>query len=140
MTSAASSDGVIEGDVHRFGMSRLSRCVLGIGAAVAAAMRLCLDVAAAEAGDLGPFEGFSFAVVLPVLLLGLTLSIRGDRSREGVLMRIGTACQLILIIAVPSLGLLLLLGLPVVFLLVELFETRVPARLRNLVSGFLVTC
>jgi hypothetical protein len=59
---------------------------------------------------------------------------------EGVLVRIGTACQLILILAVPPFPLHLLLGLPVVFLLVDLFETRLPRRLREPVAARLAAC
>jgi hypothetical protein len=141
MSGAVISDGVIgEPAAGRFDMTPLSRYVLGIGAVAAASTRIYRAVAAAWAGDLGLFEAFSFSVVFPLLLLTLILSAKAGRSHEGVLMRVGTACQLILIVAVPSLGLVLVLGLPVAFLLVELFETRAPARLRNLVSGLLVLC
>ena len=55
----------------------------------------------------------------------------GAESREGILMRAGTMIQLCLIVLLPSAALYLALGLPVVFLVVELFETRVPHVIRE---------
>lgn len=46
-------------------------------------------------------------------------------------MRAGTMIQLCLIVLLPSAALYLALGLPVVFLVVELFETRVPHVIRE---------
>jgi ABC-type multidrug transport system fused ATPase/permease subunit len=129
-----------EQDAGRFDMTRLASCALVISAAAATAARTVAAVGAARSGDLGPSEGFSFTVIFPLVLLTLIFWLGPDRTREGVLMRIGTACQLILMIAAPSLALHLLLGLPVVFLLVEWFETRSPALFRAQISGLLVTC
>jgi hypothetical protein len=81
---------------------------------------------------------FPLAVILPfALILGLA-QLPPTESREGALMRLGTMIQLVAIIALPSLALYLALGLPVVFLVVELYETRVPARLRDGVFRFFV--
>jgi hypothetical protein len=55
-------------------------------------------------------------------------------------MRLGTIFQLVLVIAVPRFSLQLLLGLPVVFLLVELFETRLAPGLRDAIATLLVEC
>lgn len=55
-------------------------------------------------------------------------------------MRLGTAWQFILIVAVPPYALHLLLGLPLIFLLVELFETRLPRRVREPVTAWFVEC
>ena len=46
-------------------------------------------------------------------------------------MQLGAMIQLALIIAIPPAALYLALGFPVVFLVVELFETRLPAGLRD---------
>lgn len=70
-------------------------------------------------------------VLLPGLLIGALLMMPPTRTREGLLMRLGTAIQLLLIIAIPPLALHLALGLPVVFLVVEVFETRLPATIRD---------
>jgi len=61
----------------------------------------------------------------------LLLAMPATRSREGALMRLGTIIQLALIILLPPVALYLALGLPVVFLVVELFETRLPQPLRD---------
>jgi hypothetical protein len=127
-------------DSGRFDMTRLARHALVVAAAAATAARTVSAFAAAQSGDLGPFEGFSFTVIFPLVLLALIFSMGPSRSREGVLMKLGTACQLILMIAAPPFALHLLLGLPVVFLLVEWFETRSPARFRARISGLLVAC
>ena len=112
-----------------------------VAAALAAAVRLATAVEAeARRGDLEQLTAYGFTVVFPLVLIGLLLSQGPGRTREGVLMRIGTACQMILIIAVPPLALHLLLGLPVVFLMVELFETRLPTTLREPVAARLVQC
>ncbi len=86
------------------------------------------------------FTDYGFTVLFPLVLIGLLLSVGPGRTREGVLMRIGTAFQMILVIAVPPLALQFVLGLPIVFLLVELFETRTPARLREFVAARWVQC
>jgi hypothetical protein len=61
------------------------------------------------------------------------------KSREGILMRLGAIMQLMAIIALPSLALRLALGLPVVFLVVELYATRIPVSLRNRFSRAFIT-
>ena len=54
-------------------------------------------------------------------------------------MRLGTVMQLMAIIALPEFALLLALGLPVVFLVVELYSTRVPISARSRISRAFVT-
>jgi hypothetical protein len=135
------SDGVaVVSSTGHFDITRKTRYVLAMAATAAVVTRFASAFAAALKGNLGPFEGFSFSVIFPVVLLTLIFWLGPARSREGVLMRIGTICQLVLIIAAPSVALHLLLGLPVVFLVVELFETRSPTGLRKWVLGMLVTC
>ena len=50
-------------------------------------------------------------------------------------MQIGTMIQLLLIIALPGFALYLALGIPVVFLVIELFETRAPTIFRSWIKG-----
>ena len=90
------------------------------------------------AGEIEPLNAFGFSVILPAAGIVLILSLGPSRTREGVLMRIATILQLILIIGLPPLALHLLLGLPIAFLLVEMFETRLPLRLREPIARFLV--
>ncbi|MCW2389597.1 hypothetical protein M2333_002643 [Sphingobium sp. B11D3B] len=82
-------------------------------------------------GDPDLLLAFPLAVIFPALLVLLLSLMPAARSREGVLMRIGTMVQLCLIVMLPPVALYLALGLPVVFLVVELFETRVPAAIRD---------
>lgn len=54
------------------------------------------------------------------------------------MMQLGTLIQLVLIVSLPTLALYLALGLPVVFLAVELFETRFPASLRDPIRSWIL--
>ncbi|MGI4944021.1 MAG: hypothetical protein ACRYHQ_26270 [Janthinobacterium lividum] len=119
-----------------FKLTLFARRAIITTALLAAFVRLILALAAANlTGNLGQLTTYGFTVVFPLVLIGLLLSLGPGRTREGVLMRIGTACQMILVILVPPLALHLVLGLPIVFLLVELFETRMPAKLREFVAA-----
>lgn len=95
-------------------------------------------VAALWEGDERLLLAFPLAVVFPAVLVMLLAAMRPARSREGLFMRIGAMVQLLLIVLVPPASLHLALGLPVVFLVVELFETRAPAALRSGVARMLV--
>lgn len=123
-----------------FAPTRLARNGLAGMAALVALVRLVAAVIAALAGDVAALTAFGFTVLLPLLLVARLLSLGPARTREGVLMRLGTAGQLVLVIAVPPFALHLALGLPVVFLLVELFETRLPPGLRDPIRARLVAC
>ena len=124
-----------------FEPTSFARRAIIAAALLAASGRLILALAAAtRTGNLGPLTAYGFTVVFPLVLIGLLLSMGPGHTREGVLMRIGTAWQMILVIAVPPLALHFVLGLPIVFLLVELFETRTPARLREFVAARWVRC
>ncbi len=81
---------------------------------------------------------YPLTVIFPAVLIAILLKFSPAESREGLLMRIGTIIQLLLILALPRFALHLALGLPVVFLVVELFETRLPAELRNKLAGLVV--
>ncbi len=124
-----------------FKLTLFARRAIITTALLAASARLILALAAATlTGNLAPLTTYGFTVVFPLVLIGLLLSLGPSRTREGVLMRIGTACQMILVILVPPLALHLVLGLPIVFLFVELFETRMPAKLRESVAARWVQC
>lgn len=115
-------------------MFRLRRSIklalaLMIGSGVAA--RLAIMVSALAGGDPDHLLSFPLTVIFPAILAGLLLAMPATRSREGALMRLGTIIQLALIILLPPVALYLALGLPVVFLVVELFETRLPRALRE---------
>lgn len=59
-------------------------------------------------------------------------------TKEGLLMRFGTMTQLLLIISIPKFSLYLALGFPVVFLVVELFVTRVPKTITTPIERVIV--
>ncbi len=96
-------------------------------------------VANANAGELEPLITFGFTSAFPLVLIAGVMRLGPGRTCEGILMRLGTVFQLLLIIAAAPFALHLLLGLPVVFLAVELFETRAPAPLRHFAERWLVT-
>lgn len=114
-----------------FRLRRRIKLVLAlvIGAGVAA--RFATMMSALAGGDPDHLLAFPLAVIFPAILAALLLAMPATRSREGALMRLGTIIQLALIILLPPVALYLALGLPVVFLLVELFETRLPQPLRD---------
>ena len=53
-------------------------------------------------------------------------------------MQVGTMIQLLLIIALPGFALYLALGFPVVFLVIELFETRSPVTFRTWIKSRII--
>jgi hypothetical protein len=92
-----------------------------------------------QGGDEQPLLAFPLAVILPAVLVAILVMLPPTETREGLLMRIGTIAQLLLIIALPSLALYLALGLPVVFLVAELIETWLPPALRDRLAGLVLT-
>ena len=115
-------------------MFRLRRSIklalaLMIGSGVAA--RFAIVVSALAEGNPDHLLAFPLTVIFPAILAGLLLAMPSTRSREGALMRLGTIIQLALIILLPPVALYLALGLPVVFLVVEMFETRLPRAVRE---------
>ena len=108
-----------------------------IGAAATALVlyRGVIAIAALREGDPDPFLAFPMAVILPAIALLFLASLKRMISEEGVLMQLGAMVQLLLILALPAIALHLALGLPVVFLLVELFETKAPRRLRAAIKA-----
>ena len=85
--------------------------------------------------DKSVFLAFPLTVLLPALALLFLATRKAMRSAEGVLMQVGAMIQLLLIIAMPDFAIYLALGFPVVFLIVEIFETRAPAPLRTWVKS-----
>lgn len=88
-------------------------------------------VRALRLSDEGPLLAFPLSVIFPALLVVVLTLMPPAISREGALMRLGTMVHCLLIVALPRLALHLALGLPVVFLVVELFETRCPRPLHD---------
>lgn len=109
-----------------------------LAAFTAASVRLILAIQAGLDGRMDPLNAFGFSVILPLTLILLIMSLGPNRTRESGLMRVGTMIQLILIMSLPNVALHLLLGLPLVFLAVEIFETRLPRRVRDPVARILV--
>jgi hypothetical protein len=123
--------------VARFQPSALARGAVLVAAATLGLLRLVFAVGAARE-SLDDLTAYGFTVIFP---LALVLLIFGrSRTREGVLMRLATIGQLLLIVAIPPYALQLLLGLPIAFLFVELFETRLPAAIRDPIATRLVRC
>lgn len=89
-------------------------------------LRFAVAVRELQAGDETALLTLPLGVIFPTLLVAALIGMPPTRTREGLLMRLATATHLLLIVAVPSLALQLALGLPVVFLIVEMFETRLP--------------
>ena len=93
-----------------------------------------------QASDAAAFLAFPLAVMIPALAYLFLATRRGMVSEEGALMQLGAMIQLALIIALPRFALYLALGFPVVFLVVEIFETKVPAALRVWVKRRVIAC
>jgi hypothetical protein len=89
-------------------------------------------------GNSTEIEAYSFTVIFPAVLI-LTLSFMDKtKTKEGLLMRFGTMIQLLLIISFPYFSLHLALGLPVVFLVVELFVTKMPKAITASIERMIV--
>ena len=115
-------------------MHRIRPEIIALLSVVAAALfvwRAVLAVAGLMNGDEVGFLSFPLAVILPSLVFGYFATLRDMISAEGALMQFGAMIQLLLILAMPQWALHLALGFPVVFLCVELFETRLPGTLRD---------
>jgi hypothetical protein len=81
-------------------------------------------------GDASEALAFPLTVILPGLGFAFLTLRRDMSSQEGVLMQLGAMIQILLILALPRFGLHLALGFPIVFLIVELFETRLPVMIK----------
>ena len=116
-------------------MARVSLLAILLGATLVRAAAMIISL---QSGDERAFLAFPLTVIFPAALVILLASMPPAKSREGLLMRVGTIIQLLLIIMLPAVSLYLALGLPVVFLAVELFETRVPLGMRMAISRMVV--
>ena len=103
------------------------------------AFRGYLAVAALASGYPSEVLAFPLTVILPGLAFAFLVLRRDMLSREGALMQLGAMIQILLILALPRFGLHLALGFPIVFLIVELFETRMPVRIKVRILHRLVT-
>lgn len=115
-------------------MHCIRREIVALLIAVAAGVigwRAVVAVSSLSAGDETLFLAFPLAVIMPALAFGYLARRRGMASSEGALMQLGSMIHLLLILALPGFALYLALGFPVVFLAVELFETRLTAGLRD---------
>lgn len=127
--------------VPSHGIYRIKRAAtLSVGVSLAAAVlaRAALAVVALRSGNEAPLLAMPLAVIFPALVVVALAALPSTVSREGALMRLGTMIQGVAIVALPGLALHLVLGLPVVFLAVELFETRCPRPLRDAIARRLI--
>lgn len=95
-------------------------------AAILVAWRGYLAISDLIDDDQSAFLTFPMSVILPVMMFSFLATRRSIASQEGALMQLGAMVHILLIIALPSFAIYLALGFPVVFLFVELFETRLP--------------
>ncbi len=118
---------------------RVTALVLAVALVLGAlGFRIVAMIRALRFGDPSPLLSLPFTAILPAVLLVLLGFMPAARTQEGLLMRVGAMIQLILIVALPAVALYLSLGFPVVFLMVELFETRVPRRVREPLARFVI--
>ncbi len=119
-------------------MHNISRIYLSllIGLAViVVCWRALVAIGDLVAGDETAFLAFPLTVILPACAFAFLAVQQNMTSQEGALMQLGVMIQIVLILALPGLALYLALGFPVVFLVVELFETRAPAPLRHAIKS-----
>lgn len=107
-------------------------------AAILFAWRGYLAVSDLIDGDQTAFLTFPLSVILPVMVFLFLATHRNMASQEGALMQLGAMVQILLIVALPSFAIYFALGFPVVFLCVELFETRLPNAIKVAVKRRLI--
>lgn len=90
-----------------------------------------------EEGKPDAFLSFPMTVILPIAALAYLVRMPATRTSEGILMRFAAIVLILMIVALPAVSLHLALGFPVAFLVVEMFETRVPAPLRSTVKQWI---
>ncbi|KQT91216.1 hypothetical protein ASG60_21505 [Methylobacterium sp. Leaf469] len=125
-------------DLATFRFRSTVRRIALVLAAAALGYRIATVIAALQAGDPSLLLAFPFGAILPAVLLVVLVALPPTRTREGLLMRAGAMIQLWLIILLPTVALYLALGFPVVFLVVELFETRLPSQIRDPLTRLVV--
>ncbi|WP_187274763.1 MULTISPECIES: hypothetical protein [unclassified Methylobacterium] len=125
-------------DLATFRFRATARRVALVLTAAALGYRIATVIIALQVGDPSPLLTFPFGAILPAVLLIVLVAMPPTRTREGLLMRAGAIIQLWLIILLPTIALYLALGFPVVFLVVEIFETRLPSRIRDPLTHLVV--
>lgn len=107
-------------------------------AAILFAWRGYLAISDLIAGNQTAFLTFPLSVILPVMIFSFLATRRSMASQEGALMQLGAMVQILLIVAMPSFAIYLVLGFPVVFLFVELFETKLPNAAKTAIKRRLI--
>lgn len=90
-------------------------------------------------GDVSAILAFPLTVIVPTFAFFYVGQLKNMISEEGALMQLGVMVQLILILSLPSFALYIFLGFPVVFVVVEIFETKTPKEIRNWIKGHILT-
>ena len=120
-------------------LTSMTKITLGMALVALTCVRCFELVDAWRLSDERPLLAFPLSVIFPGLLVAAMAFAPPAATREGALMRLGTMIACVLVVGLPRLALHLVLGLPIVFLLVELFETRCPPSLRTAIARRLVT-
>ncbi|MFS8048776.1 hypothetical protein [Rhizobium sp. BR 314] len=121
----------------RFQLRPAVRAVISTLAAGLALSRLIKSAYGLAEGKPDDFLAFPMTVVLPGAALAYLIRMPATRTSEGLMMRFAAMVLILMIIALPAAGLHLALGFPVAFLIVEMFETRVPAPMRSTVKRWI---
>ena len=118
---------------------RLWKTLLFGSAFLAVAFRAALAIQELYVGDVSAILAFPLTVILPAVAFVYVGRLKDMISEEGALMQLGVMIQLLLVLSLPSFALYLVLGFPVVFLVVELFETKTPEGFRSRIKGLVLT-
>ncbi len=86
-------------------------------------------------GDVNAILSLPLTVILPAFAFFYVGQLKDMISDEGALMQLGIMIQFILILSLPSFALYIVLGFPVVFFVVEIFETKISKTIRSRVKG-----
>lgn len=122
----------------KYSLSSKVLIIFFVVTALAVSVRLFFALDNWFQGTSSEIEAYSFAVVFPAVLILALSSMGKAKTKEGLLMRFGTMIQLLLIISLPQFSLYLALGLPVVFLVVEMFVTKVPEVIKTPIERIIV--
>ena len=120
-----------EDDDERRHLKGWVRAALFLGLGTVLVVRTVVAIVDLGERDPTAFLTLPLGAILPTLLAVALLAMPPARTTEGALMRVGTVLHLLLILCLPPLALHLALGLPVVFLAVELYQTRLPRMFRD---------
>lgn len=120
-------------------LDRMWKAVLFGFVFLAVISRAAIAIRKLHDGDVSAILAFPLTVILPMFAFIYVGRLNNMVSEEGALMQLGVMIQLLLILSFPSFALYLVLGFPVVFLVVELFETKAPKWLRDRIKGHILT-